>query len=82
MFHFQYPAPGALELRYDDRLLLRHTPEAPALFLACVFPTPRWTANTGSPSPRRTACCGWMEAAAMCASTASGCGCTLSQASM
>ena len=33
MFHFQYPAPGALELRYDDRLLLRHTPEAPALFL-------------------------------------------------
>ncbi|MBQ3702893.1 MAG: alpha-glucosidase [Oscillospiraceae bacterium] len=33
MFRFQYSIPGAVEIWADDRLLLRHTPEAPALFL-------------------------------------------------
>ena len=33
MFHISYPEPGALELRADDRLLLRHSESSPALFL-------------------------------------------------
>ena len=33
MFHLSFPEPGTLELRAGDRLLLRHSAEAPALFL-------------------------------------------------
>jgi hypothetical protein len=33
MFHLSFPAEGIVELYAGDRLVLRHSPETPALFL-------------------------------------------------